>query len=84
MSDPDLAAERERQTQARIDEVQAEIDRLQALNEVDRVRLREIERSRRAETPRWFDHWEDGASREHRGDQDDAEAEQRQREQWGG
>ncbi len=44
---------------------------------------REVERSRRAETPRWFDHWEDGASREHRGYQDDAEAERRANEQQG-
>ena len=40
---------------------------------------REVERSRRAETPRWFDHWEDGASREHRGNLEDQEAEQRDR-----
>ena len=32
---------------------------------------------------RWFDHWEDGASREHRGYQDDAEAERRANEQQG-
>ena len=42
--------------------------------------LEHTERSRRAETPRWFDHWEDGASREHRGYQDDAEAERRANE----
>jgi len=40
-------------------------------------------RVRRFQEARWFDHWEDGASREHRGYQDDAEAERRANEQQG-
>jgi len=39
-------------------------------------------KARAARRP-WWEHWEDGASREYRGLREDAEAEQRQREQWG-
>lgn len=34
--------------------------------------------------PRWFDHWEDGASREYRGMREDDERHARQQEDWYG